>query len=58
MEEFLGWLAIPTASKEEFEQLDEEQAIAFLAYRFRRFVELGVEWDQAVVLAVQTDVSF
>jgi hypothetical protein len=58
MEEFLGWLEIPTATREEFEHLDEEEAVAFLAYRFRRFVELGLTWDHAVVLAVKTEIAF
>jgi hypothetical protein len=58
MEEFLAWLEIPTATREEFELFDEEQALAFLAYRFRRLVALGLTWDHAVVLAVQTDVAF
>jgi hypothetical protein len=58
MEEFLGWLEIPTATPEEFETFDEDEAVAFLARRFRRFVALGLNWDHAVVLAVQTDVAF
>ena len=58
MEEFLDWLEVPTATREEFELFDEEQAVAFLAHRFRRLVSLGLAWDHAVVLAVQTDVAF
>ena len=54
-DEFLYWLDPPELRRDRFEWLTDEEAERLLTRRFRAFSRRGLDWHEALLLAVSPD---
>jgi hypothetical protein len=55
--ELLGLPGPVATTRDEFELLDEDEALALVTRRYRRYLRLGIDWEHALLLAVDLDVA-